>query len=524
MADFPNVRRWGSFFADGNSMFVTIQFPLADVRRFLNAPTGKLSAPPWPLADPNRHFVRSIGPVRSRDDGVPIDWPGEDVLCDARGAVKYALGPGKSFGGAEGGTLLRPVYRRYFAGGSPNWAGVVSRLDLKFHAGDADPAKLLSERHPTDNFQRAAYSCLTLPVNVPGQTRRPRELVTAGSQIAKRILHVTTSTADPPPAIEDWWVTPGTPLVLLETDYDPDRHPGFDTLERFGLSLPGDDEPIAVHHPFVLRRMGVTVPAWLVLQIPNAEPAKVRNLRVHLWRLHNERAVLKCVLERCIEEKLDPAASKKLQDYLAQQSKRLRRAKFDGYPQQELLAHAYRLENAVNQNDLAKLEGILEAISPGISASVMPVARSSEQSGTPTEKHAQVFIQQMNGIVMVDDKSQNFGNIGNIGAVVGGNARVSGGSFQGSGLQLSGSAGEKIDPAELIAELADLRAAMRGKATEPDHDIAVAGIAEAEKAAAEGDQGRMLSALRKAGKWALDVAGQIGATVAAEVLKQALTS
>jgi hypothetical protein len=176
----------------------------------------------------------------------------------------------------------------------------------------------------------------------------------------------------------------------------------------------------------------------------------------------------------------------------------------------------------VNKQDLATLEAILDDISPGISASVMPVARAAPSVINTVDETPRILIQQTGGIVIMDDKSQNIEKVENVGSIAAGDARISGGSFQGSGVQLITSNGQKIDLSELAKELSALRAALREQATELDHDIALASVAEAEKAAVEGDEAATVSALRKAGRWALDVAKQIGASLATEALKSAL--
>jgi hypothetical protein len=79
-----------------------------------------------------------------------------------------------------------------------------------------------------------------------------------------------------------------------------------------------------------------------------------------------------------------------------------------------------------------------------------------------------------------------------------------------------------VDLPKLKEELSALRQALKGAASEPEHDIAIAEVANAEIAAKEGDGGRVLEHLRKAGQWVLAVATNIGATLAANVITKAL--
>lgn len=503
-------------------MFITLQFPLADKRRFLEIDTGQLSAPPWPLADPNRHFIRSVGPIRRRRRGFPGGWPGEGLLCNAKGAFKFV--PPDDCAEAER-QLLTPAFRRYYAGGNSRWAGAVARIDTGFQVAE----KAFRELQPrgrvrVNHFQELARSCLALRVVVPGQENGRRELVTAGPALAQRLLQVTTNTKYPAADMCDWWIEAGTPLILIEAAYQPYFSASLDALERAWISADRDADPVAAHYLSQVEHRGYTVPVWIVLHDPAADPGVLRNLRIHLWRLHNEREVLKLVLASCIiERRLSPAGSETLRDYLAKQSDRLRKSRSEGFTQRNLIDYAYRLDNLVNEDDIPTLKELLDSIGPGMSASVMPIAVPVRQDapGVFQIKNA-VFLE--NGNMIVEDNSQIIGNVENAGAIVGGKAKVSGGNFQGSGTQLVGSLSD-ADLAQLTKELSSLRAELRSRATEVEQDQAVGALATAEQAAGEGDRTALVNALktlRKAGGWVLSVAKEIGVSLAAEVIKSSL--
>jgi hypothetical protein len=75
---------------------------------------------------------------------------------------------------------------------------------------------------------------------------------------------------------------------------------------------------------------------------------------------------------------------------------------------------------------------------------------------------------------------------------------------------------------KLAGELAQLRTAMRSQAKEVEDDLKVAAVAEAEKAAKEGNGPATLEALKSAGGWALGVAEKIGVGVAIAAIKTAM--
>jgi len=501
-------------------MFITLQFPLADSRRFVCEYTGRLVTPPWPLADPTRHFIRSVGPVRRRRPGFVGDWFGEDLLCDAKGAFKYALPKGTNASRRISGVVPIPTFRKYFAGGSPRWAGAVARIDVGFSINEQRVSPGRHKQAKISYFQDLALNCLTRPITVPGQTKGVRELVTTRDALARRMLQVTTSTLEPPTHIFNWWITPGCPLVLIETTYHSYLSDSLGALDRAWTSDARDTAPIAAHYFSQIERYGYTVPVWIVLHDTDADQVALRNLRIHLWRLHNEREVLKSILALCLEGKLLPAKSDALRDYLARQSDRLRRSRTEGFLQRQLVDYAYRLDDLINKGDLVKLKEILDSIGPGVSASVMPIAsQNSPQSMIGRGPQTVIYLQ--NGNFMVEDRSQNIGKVENAGAIIGGSATVSGGTYQGSGIQEASDA-LQVDLGALANELARLRAELRSRAVEVDQDLVVASVAEAQRAATEGDRAGVIHALRKAGSWALSVATEVGAEIAAKVIGSAI--
>ena len=74
----------------------------------------------------------------------------------------------------------------------------------------------------------------------------------------------------------------------------------------------------------------------------------------------------------------------------------------------------------------------------------------------------------------------------------------------------------------LAKDLEKLRLEMKREAASPEEDEATGEIAGAQTAAKNGDGGKMLEKLGKAGKWALSVAEKIGAGLAVAALKKAI--
>jgi hypothetical protein len=110
---------------------------------------------------------------------------------------------------------------------------------------------------------------------------------------------------------------------------------------------------------------------------------------------------------------------------------------------------------------------------------------------------------------------------GNIGAVIGGQAFVSGGNFQGSGTQ-NIQILDNVDMSRLSEELARLVAELSQKASTPQQHADTEIVREAVNAASRGDKESVWSHLRRVDKWVFDNATQLGISVAAAVIAAAI--
>ena len=81
---------------------------------------------------------------------------------------------------------------------------------------------------------------------------------------------------------------------------------------------------------------------------------------------------------------------------------------------------------------------------------------------------------------------------------------------------------ESINLDILAKELEALRQSLRQEAVEPEHDVAIGVIANAEMAAKEGNGPKTLEWLSKADKWTLDNTTKIGVGIASAALKTAI--
>jgi hypothetical protein len=475
-------------------MFVAVQIPLADLRHFVAEDTGRLPAPPWPLADPARHFVRAVGPIRRRKRGGVPEWIGESLYCDARRAVVFPPGSG-CVEHQSAGTYLTPMYRRFRATGRAQWPGAVARIDVGFKVNRRTPGGRVTGRMlpgPKD----AALAAATVLVSVPPDSRI-RTLVESRQALAAKIHQVTTSLTKPPAHAQAWWVQPGTPLVMVEAPATGGMlaavDPPIDPDEVAAVA----HDALALHHLSYVEWRQYRVPVWTLFYDRNIGADVLRRLRIHLWRLHNEREVLRLVLAECLQRRID-LSQPALRDYLARQSSGLRQAERDGFPQADLLRQAYALDQLVDPGDLDTLRQILQDMSRGVAASVLPLAQSS-----PDVPARVIYINQAH-----------------IGALIGDHASIAGSMFQGSGTQY-GTILDEVDLPQLAEQLQLLAGALSTRASTFSEHMDVEYVREAATATQQGDKRSAWAQLRNAGKWVLDVAKDIGAEIAAKVIMKA---
>lgn len=193
-------------------MLLTIQFPFADSRAFLNEKVNLLGRPTWPSAAPDTDFVRSFGSIRKRRLGGVEGWVGENVSCEARRALRFPkIGNYRDSQGLN--VPLRLAFRRLYYDG----LGVG-----KFEVGIASEDELSLSREQTHGL---IDHCLNLPVMVPALSdkaisphlaikRVDTVLGRAGKPLAR--FYAGSTISHPLPAKrEDWWVLSGTPLLFL---------------------------------------------------------------------------------------------------------------------------------------------------------------------------------------------------------------------------------------------------------------------------------------------------------------------
>jgi len=326
-------------------MFVAFQVPLADARPYLDT-VNKLAVPNFLLGpdETREEFMRNFGPFewRRRDPGE--DWPAENVYCRATRGVRFAPG---ALATLDQNVNFECAFRRYLSNGK-----AVARIEIGL------VRRARGRRPPLDGdgLRQLLQRAFQLPVRVRSASGfEGVTLMDAGQLLAQHVLRSTTNwqAAGPSFRPEDWWVTPGRVLALLE--YRPEEVEAVPRLaRRVESTIPG----LELHHVSFTDGRRITR-AWLMMVDPSAELARVREIRLHLFRLHAEREGLRQILRQIDRGRLALPAAKEegseLLGYFEKSLGFLQRKSVYGNPQSELLKTAYEFDDLFTGGDRTSL-------------------------------------------------------------------------------------------------------------------------------------------------------------------------
>lgn len=378
-------------------MFIALQIPLADCRAFLESPEV-LSWPVWSAPRLECDYVRRFGAMRPRRRGGLEGLVGEEAYCRAHRGFIFPPFLGRvPLGNDHYRFQAVCAFRRLFSDGA-----AVCRLEVGLrekHQNGSPDAEALSD---------IVLDVLNLQVKIPGHgalRSEHKKIQFCGSSLSQSYLNAT-SKASGIAQLQPWWVSAGSPCLVLECDE-----------QRVTATLPHSRQ-VAVYGEirveasfFESNRVPICV--W-ILKYPagifsrdqgNPKVAdQLRRLRLHLLRLHAERETLKVILRNIQTGRLEPARgtprSTTLQAYLRNASFLLQREKSHGFEQRSILDAVRRFTNLVRPGEETTLQASLERL--GVRGNVQRQVNSLV-SGNISAKS--VFIQVEGDWVMGSKKT-----------------------------------------------------------------------------------------------------------------------
>lgn len=475
-------------------MLVTIQFPFADARRFIQN-SGRLHLPGWPLPTPDSEFVRSFGSIRIRKCGGVGGWIGENEICEADRAIRFCNNLSLVDHILSLSIVLRSAFRRFYFDG---WAvgkyevGICPKESNQLHLDRIQCRKLINH-------------IAQLPVCIKNDSTKSVkcELLQAGKELARLYAKSTTKHSSNQVS-DDAWVRPGLPLMFLH----------YEATESVQIPFWAKPVPLSKHYGMQLFHClfpysGSNIRLWILGGSDYfSRPKDSRTLRICLLRLHAEHECLRLILRALMASDITTISRTKEADDL----------------QHYLNTATARIGKLENQSAKHFDSGIVELareslniISPGQREALLNTLERLDIRKNIFRKVENYADYWMNVNVTEVQQMGDTYNIKQAGAV-GPNAKAKDMVFN----QINTQTGETIDLANLAQELSVLRARLKEEAVEPEHDKAIGAVAEAEIEAKRGNGEKVLEYLSKAGKWAFDVATKIGTTIAASAIKASL--
>jgi hypothetical protein len=256
---------------------------------------------------------------------------------------------------------------------------------------------------------------LNLQVSVPqaGRTRMLR-LAQVDTPLATALLSCTSSSSAVNTGLLDKsWLTPGRMLALLESSrvYWPEENEAATNVGHItrGISL----KHLKLWHGNRL------INVWVMGVARHAAPDEVRTLRIHLFRLHAEREVLRQTLRLLAQGKLTVErgtdGSDRLQRYLTQAVQALRKDVRYGVQQSEILRVAYGYDELVGEGDLPSLQQSLSDARRNVSRLVEGYVTDTLGQTGPLSVHIERAY--MGEVISVSDQSKSV-RIGHVGGSI----------------------------------------------------------------------------------------------------------
>lgn len=113
-------------------MFISVVFPVADLRSLHSQAAGRLEKPRWGEADPQAKFARGFGSIHTRTQS-GNGFIGESYYADCNNAIRYPQQLfAESIVDSVEKILVYPVFRRFYFDGQ-----LSGRFELGFRLNEA---------------------------------------------------------------------------------------------------------------------------------------------------------------------------------------------------------------------------------------------------------------------------------------------------------------------------------------------------------------------------------------------------
>jgi hypothetical protein len=508
-------------------VLLTVRLPLVDLRPLCRADYPKDVRLPATWSE-NEEFVRYFGPVTKRIKG-PVDpWASERAFCRYDRVLRFP----SSYPAA----LTRDVPGLEFFGIKRRLYPATARNDL-FHVdlqmvgrrrGFKKSSSVQITQVRRDRYtQPDLVATVTAVLNAPTRVRSPGDSVTSqpigklGPAIARAFDAATTVGG------ASGRIVSGGPAIAIEVDERDNVSATWLGKWDVGGGLRLAARTVVFD--------GRDINVFVVERPRQFDRHRARQLRIHVLRLHSEREYLRRVarllavegfLEGC-----DHSQIERVQNALNECLAALTRAESYGFTTTEITT-AFVADRTLSGSELEVLIDRIKKFRPRIGKRLQQLRELEEGSEAWWREFLERNKDQKNFIYVREIQMSKYDQRGSQIGAAGDKASASNFSFGG---QLNLGAMSPTDTETLQAALRTLRKHLADQLlADSVIDVeseqisptqigeAIGALSEAEAAIVAKDEQRAQGALRRSGRWLASFAQQVGAEIAAAVIRGAL--
>jgi hypothetical protein len=337
-------------------MFLAVQFPIADGRRFASEPPS-LAGPEWPApkTDLNPEFVRQFGHVALRSGGADPAWIDEYAFCSAKRAIRFPDLRAARLGRHDRAFVPSCAFRRLFHDGK-----AVARVEVGLGHDQRRGRPLYSVSDTDLTSILAGFFGLRTQTGLANDQPNTRELVLQGPHLAR--IYAAASVRGRGTEYERL-VRAGIPMAVVEFD---SQYEVVQPLRNvIDVSAATADQEVILWFSRVQTPYG-SIPTWFIGRTSRADRGSLRSLRLCLLRLHAEQQVLDLVLSMITRGELmyEPGteAGETLEAYLNSATNFLNREYWRGTSGSEIFGALDATSNAANSAQRTVLNQRLQGV------------------------------------------------------------------------------------------------------------------------------------------------------------------
>jgi len=487
-------------------VFISVNFPLVDIRRCLNGSDALLSKPSWPAPLADQDFVRGFGLTRKRPQGGIEGWVGENTVCEANRPFRIE-NPAIALEEIENTLEVKITYKRLY------FDGLCSGY---FSIGFSIKNKQISSLHDLTGLVEAI---LLLPASVrnPGSSQRTTNLLQSRTDLAAAYQRNTVA-HESNQKINSRHVSLGKPVLFIEKD---PRIAGMRVCKRQieidktdGFSMTFSENRVA----------GLDIPIWACASETLQGRQRARGARICISRIYAGYHSLLFVLQQIGNKSIPITKGSKGTEFLQH---------FLNKSISFLIKKDSDLAARTNSEIIQYSHRIFESSEPGFLSSVTNAIENScvelnhQDIRLNIRRKVENFCEQNAKNLIVNynyGKSKIMGNgdtFINQDSVVGSQGANSRGSVNAENFNNTSEAGTHEFLA-LASELKEIRLALVENDNSASAAQKAAVLAEAEEAASQGEGHKATAILMDAADWCLDIAKQLGKELVMGVLKDTL--